>query len=216
MDVNETIEKTVGMAKGMAKEATETAVDIAKDTTKGAVETAKNVASDVREAAQGALDTAKQAKEALDTDGNGKLNAQEVLSGLGARIDKTVVAAGTFAGEIKQAFDANNDGKVTADELGAVAKSAANFIGTTARVAMEGVQGIVGAVADKAKDIVDDAKARVEVEAGKLPETGAATAASKGDVVDVKIEYVESTPAAASDAAETPEAPKTEEAKPEA
>ena len=215
MDVNETIEKTVDMAKDMAKDAAETAVDVAKDTTKGAVQTAKDVMDDVKEAAQGAVDAAKQAKEALDRDGDGKLNAQEVLGGLGARIDKTVVAAGSFAGEIKQAFDANGDGKVTADELGAVAKSAANFIGTTARVAMEGVQGIVGAVAGKAKDIVDDAKARVEAEASKLPDAGGTSQpASRGDVVDVKVEYVESTPAAAE--AEAPEAPKTPETKAEA
>ena len=215
MDVNETIEKTVDMAKDMAEDAAETAANIAKDATKGAVKAAKDVADNVKEVAQDAADATKQAKEALDANGDGKLNAQEVLSGLGARIDKTVVAAGTFAGEIKQAFDANGDGKVSSDELGAVAKSAAAFIGTTARVAMEGVQGIVGAVADKAKGIVDDAKTRVEAEASKLPGTAGAAPTAHGDVVDVKVEYVESTPATPAAETET-EAPKAEEAKPEA
>ncbi len=215
MDVNKTVEKAVDTAKGMAEELTETAADVAKAATESVVETAKNAADNVKEAAQNTAETVKQAKDTLDADGNGKLNAQEVLGGLGARIDKTVVAAGTFAGEIKQAFDANGDGKVTTDELGAVAKSAANFIGTTARVAMEGVQGIVGAVAGKAKDIVDDAKARVEAEASRLPDaSGAAQPAAKGDVVDVKVEYVESMPAAAE--GESSKASKAQEPKPEA
>ena len=111
---------------------------------------------------------------------------------MGARIDKTVVAAGSFADEIKQAFDADGNGKVESDELGAVAKSAAAFIGTTARAAVAGVQGVVSGVADKAKEIVDEAKERVEAANAEASEAAKKAAEKVADEVeDVKAEFVD-------------------------
>ena len=180
MDVKETLDTTMDKAKDAAEEMADKAKDIAEDAadkakdmaevmaigTKDVAEgiaggmkgAAEEIAGGAKEAIGAAMDTVMQAKDVLDADGNGKLTAQEVLGGLGARIDKTVVAAGSFADEIKQAFDADGNGKVESDELGAVAKSAAAFIGTTARAAVAGVQGVVSGVADKTKEIVDEAK----------------------------------------------------------
>ena len=177
---------------------------------------------DVKEtidAAHNVEETVEEAKASLDADGNGKLSAQEILGGLGARVDKTVVAAGTFAGEVKQAFDANGDGKVEGDELGAVAAAAANFLGTAARAAVTGVQGAVSAVTEKAKVLVDEARERVEAGGAALPDA-IEDAAEKADalkdkaaqaVEDVKVEVVEKVEeikaevAAAADEADQPD-----------
>ncbi len=183
-----------------------------KETIEAGVESAKD-------AAQEAKETVEEVKASLDTDGNGKLSAQEILGGLGARVDKTVVAAGTFAGEVKQAFDANGDGQVSGDELGAVAKSAANFLGTAARAAVAGVQGAVNAVSEKAKVLVDEARERVEAGNATLPdaiEDAAEAADALKDkaaqaVEDVKVEVVEKVEeikaevAAATDEADEPD-----------
>ncbi len=155
-----------------------------KETIEGAVDTAKDAAQDAKQAME-------DAKAALDTDGNGKLNAQEILGGLGARVDKTVVAAGTFAGEVKQAFDANGDGKVDGDELGAVAKSAANFLGTAARAAVVGVQGAVSIVTEKAKVLVDEARERVEASGAALPDVIEDAAEKAGELKDKAVEAAE-------------------------
>lgn len=83
---------------------------------------------------QTADDLISQGKAALDADGDGKVEASEVLDALGQRAKETAEAAGVAVEEVKKGFDADGDGSVSADEVKAVA----------------------GAVADKAKGIVDD------------------------------------------------------------
>ena len=119
MDVKETLDTTMDKAKDAAEEMADKAKDIAEDAadkakdmaevmaigTKDVAEgiaggmkgAAEEIAGGAKEAIGAAMDTVMQAKDVLDADGNGKLTAQEVLGGLGARIDKTVVAAGSFA-----------------------------------------------------------------------------------------------------------------------
>ena len=76
----------------------------------------------------------EQGKAALDVDGDGSVEAKEVLDALGKRVKETADAATEAAGEVKKGFDADADGNVSLDEVKAVA----------------------GAVADKAKDAVDE------------------------------------------------------------
>ena len=83
---------------------------------------------------QTANDLIEQGKAALDADGDGQVEAQEVIDKLGQRVKETAEAAGVGLEEVKKGFDADGDGNVSADEVKAVGS----------------------AVADKAKGLVDD------------------------------------------------------------
>lgn len=95
-------------------------------------------ASDLEGANMGIKETAsnlvEQGKAALDADGDGKVEAQEVLDALADRAKQTAEAAGVAAEEVKKGFDADGDGKVSVDEVKVVAEG----------------------VADKAKEAVED------------------------------------------------------------
>lgn len=66
----------------------------------------------------------EQGKAALDANGDGKVEAKEVLDALGKRAKETADAAAEAADEIKKGFDADVDGKVSLDEVKAVAEGA--------------------------------------------------------------------------------------------
>ena len=71
---------------------------------------------------QTAADMIDKGKAALDADGDGKVEAKEVLDAFGTRVKETAEAAAVAADEVKQGFDANNDGKVSLDEVKVVAE----------------------------------------------------------------------------------------------
>lgn len=77
---------------------------------------------DIKETAS---DLIAKGKAALDADGDGKVEAQELLDALGKRAKETAEAAATAAEEIKQGFDADADGDVTLEEIGNVARGVA-------------------------------------------------------------------------------------------
>lgn len=79
---------------------------------------------DIKETAS---DLIAKGKAALDADGDGKVEAQEVLDALSKRAQETVEAATIAAEEVKQGFDANADGGVTLEEVGYVARGVANM-----------------------------------------------------------------------------------------
>lgn len=73
-----------------------------------------------------AANLVEQGKAALDADGDGKVEAQEVLDALGQRVKETAEAAATAADEVKQGFDADGDGEVSLDEVKIVADAVAD------------------------------------------------------------------------------------------
>ena len=77
---------------------------------------------DIKETANNLVE---QGKAALDANGDGKVDAKEVLDALGERVKQTADAAVVAADEIKQGFDANNDGSVSLDEVKVVADGVA-------------------------------------------------------------------------------------------
>ena len=66
----------------------------------------------------------EQGKAALDANGDGTVEAKEVLDALGERAKETAAAAAEAAEEVKKGFDADGDGSVTLDEVKAVADAA--------------------------------------------------------------------------------------------
>lgn len=94
---------------------------------------------DIKETANNLVE---QGKAALDANGDGKIEATEVLDALGNRAKETVEAAAVAAEEIKDGFDADGDGKVSMDEVKAVADG----------------------IADKAKTAFDDIASKVKGE----------------------------------------------------
>lgn len=79
---------------------------------------------DIKETAD---DLIAKGKAVLDADGDGKVEAKEVLDALSKRAQETVEAAATAAEEVKQGFDANADGDVTLEEVGYIARGVANM-----------------------------------------------------------------------------------------
>ena len=77
---------------------------------------------DIKETANNLVE---QGKAALDANGDGKVDAKEVLDALGERVKQTADAAVVAADEIKQGFDADNDGSVSLDEVKVVADGVA-------------------------------------------------------------------------------------------
>ncbi len=73
-----------------------------------------------------AANLVEQGKAALDADGDGKVEAKEVLDALGDRAKQTVDAAVEAADEIKKGFDADGDGSVSTEEVKAVAEAVAD------------------------------------------------------------------------------------------
>lgn len=67
-------------------------------------------------------DLVEQGKAALDANGDGKVDAQEVLDALGKRFKDTADAATEAADEVMKGFDADGDGQVSFDEVKAVAE----------------------------------------------------------------------------------------------
>lgn len=86
---------------------------------------------DIKETASNLVE---QGKAALDANGDGKVEASEVIEALEARAKETADAAVEAAEQIKDGFDANADGKVSLDEVKTVAEG----------------------VAEKAKDAIED------------------------------------------------------------
>lgn len=82
-----------------------------------------------------AANLVEQGKAALDADGDGKVEAKEVLDALGDRAKQTVDAAVEAADEIKKGFDADGDGSVSTEEVKAVAEAVAD----KAKKAVEGI-----------------------------------------------------------------------------
>lgn len=78
---------------------------------------------DIKETANNLVE---QGKAALDANGDGKVDAKEVLDALGDRVQQTAEAASVAADEIKQGFDADGDGKVSVDEVKVVAEGVAD------------------------------------------------------------------------------------------
>ncbi len=72
----------------------------------------------------GASDLLEKGKAALDANGDGKIEAKEVLDALGERAKETADAAVEAAEEVRKGFDANGDGEITVDEVKAVAEGA--------------------------------------------------------------------------------------------
>ena len=68
----------------------------------------------------------EKGKAVLDANGDGNVEAQEVIDALTARVKETAEAAGAAAEEIKKGFDADADGKVSIDEVKAVADGVVN------------------------------------------------------------------------------------------
>ena len=93
----------------------------------------------------------EQGKAALDANGDGKVNVDEVIDALGNRAKETVDAGAEAISEVKDGFDADGDGSVSLDEVKLVGK----------------------AVAQKAKKAVDDLVDGDEEEAEPAPEAEA-------------------------------------------
>ena len=83
---------------------------------------------------QAAEDLIGKGKAAIDADGDGAVEASEVLDAIKGRFVETGEAIKEAAGAVKEGFDAAADGKVEADELRAVAEG----------------------IGKKAKDAIDD------------------------------------------------------------
>ena len=77
---------------------------------------------DIKETASNLVE---QGKAALDADGDGKVEAKEVLDALGQRVMETAEAAASAADEVKKGFDADGDGSVSLDEVKTVADAVA-------------------------------------------------------------------------------------------
>lgn len=84
----------------------------------------------------------EKGKAALDANGDGKIEAGEVIDALGKRAQETVDAVSVAADEVKQGFDANADGQVSLDEVTTVARGVADK-------AKEAVDGLVNKVTGK-------------------------------------------------------------------
>lgn len=82
----------------------------------------------------------EKGKAALDADGDGKVEATEVLDALGKRVQETAEAAGVAADEVKAGFDADGDGKVSLDEVKVVAEG----VGKKAKEAASGIAEKLG------------------------------------------------------------------------
>ena len=59
--------------------------------------------------------------EILDADGDGNVEAKEVLDAITDRVKETAQAAAAAAEEVKKGFDADGDGSVSGGEVKAVA-----------------------------------------------------------------------------------------------
>ena len=88
----------------------------------GVLKTMIGVQMDIKETAN---DLIEQGKAALDANGDGKVEAKEVVDALAGRVKETAEAAAVAADEIKQGFDADADGKVSLDEVKVVADGVA-------------------------------------------------------------------------------------------
>lgn len=80
-----------------------------------------------------------RAKEAFDTNADGKVEAKEVAGVVAERVKDTAAAAAVAAGEVKQGFDADGDGKVSLDEVkvvgqGIAAKASGAFGGVAEKL----------------------------------------------------------------------------------
>ena len=69
---------------------------------------------DIKETAN---DLIEQGKAALDANGDGKVEAKEVVDALAGRVKETAEAAKVAVDEVKKGFDADGDGKVSGDEV---------------------------------------------------------------------------------------------------
>ncbi len=59
--------------------------------------------------------------EILDANGDGNVEAKEVLDAIAGRVKETADAVAEAAGEVKKGFDADGDGAVSGEEVKAVA-----------------------------------------------------------------------------------------------
>lgn len=91
---------------------------------------------------QTAEDLVAQGKAALDADGDGKVEAGEVLDALAGRAKETIEAAAEAVEEVKKGFDADGDGAVSGEEVKAVADA-------VVEKASQAVEGVVGKFTDK-------------------------------------------------------------------
>ncbi len=74
---------------------------------------------DIKETAESLI---AEGKVALDADGDGKVEASEVIDALAGRAKETVEAASVAVAEVKAGLDADGDGAVSGDEVRAVAE----------------------------------------------------------------------------------------------
>lgn len=89
---------------------------------------------DIKETAEGIIE---EGKAALDADGDGKIEAGEVIDALAGRAKETVEAVVEAVEEVKKGFDADGDGAVSGDEIKAVAEG----VGKKATQAFEDLKG---------------------------------------------------------------------------
>ena len=108
----------------------------------------------------------EKGKAVLDVNGDGNVEAQEVIDALTARVKETAEAAGAAAEEIKKGFDADADGKVPIDEVKAVADGVVN----KAKEAFDGLMNKATEAVDAEAvetaeyEVVEDAPAAAPVE----------------------------------------------------
>ena len=74
---------------------------------------------DIKETAEGLI---AEGKAALDADGDGKVEAAEVIDALAGRAKETAEAAAVAVAEVKAGLDADGDGTVSGDEVRVVAE----------------------------------------------------------------------------------------------
>ena len=92
---------------------------------------------DLNDIKQGAADLIDKGKAALDADGDGTVEAGEVLDAIKGRFVETGEAIKEAVDAVKDGFDADGDGAVEGDEVRAVAEG----IGKKAKDAVEGLFG---------------------------------------------------------------------------
>lgn len=93
---------------------------------------------DIKETAEGILE---EGKAALDVNGDGKIEAKELIDAFSERVKVTSDAVLVAVDEVKKGFDADGDGDVSTDELLAVAEAATGK-------ATEVLTGIADKIAD--------------------------------------------------------------------
>lgn len=124
----------------------------------------------------------EKGKAVLDANGDGTVEAQEVIDKVTGRVKETAEAAGAAFDEIKKGFDADADGSVSVDEVKAVAEGIAGK-------AKEAFASILG----KAEAAADEAVEADVVEAEVVEDEAAEPEAVEEEVV-VEAEAVEDAP----------------------